>query len=50
MSMTPLIINDPSIPITQKKHIIDVFSKIENMLTSGKNNDIHIAMIAAAFK
>jgi replication factor C subunit 3/5 len=49
-SMTPLIINDPSISITQKKHIIDVFSKIENRLTSGKNNDIHIAMIAAAFK
>jgi replication factor C subunit 3/5 len=49
-AMTPLIINDDDIPIEQKTHIIDVFSKIENRLTTGKNGVIYIAMVVAAFK
>lgn len=49
-AMTPLIINDVNISIEQKTHIIEVFSKIENRLTTGKNNVIHVAMLAAAFK
>ena len=49
-SMTPLIIKDSTLSIEQKTYIIDVFSKIENRLATGKNSVIHIAMIAAAFK
>ncbi len=32
----------------EKTKIIDVFSKIENRLTHGKNNIIHICMIVCA--
>lgn len=49
-AMTPLIVNDKDIPIKQKTHIIDVFSKIENRLTTGKNGVIYIAMVVSAFK
>ena len=49
-AMTPLIVNDKDIPIKQKTHIIDVFSKIENRLSTGKNGVIYIAMIVSAFK
>lgn len=49
-AMTPLVVNDKDIPIKQKTHIIDVFSKIENRLTTGKNGVIYIAMVVSAFK
>ena len=49
-AMTPLIVNDKDIPIKQKVHIIDVFSKIENRLSTGKNGVIYIAMVVSAFK
>tara|TARA_Y100000389_G_C17383598_1_gene475739 strand:- start:312 stop:1250 length:939 start_codon:yes stop_codon:yes gene_type:complete len=49
-AMTPLIVNDQDIPIKQKVHIIDVFSKIENRLSTGKNGVIYIAMVVSAFK
>lgn len=48
-AMTPLIVNDQEIPVQQKRHIIDVFSKIENRLTTGKNGVIYIAMVVSAF-
>ena len=48
-SMVPLVINDETIPVTQKTHIIDVFSKIENRITTGKNGVIYVAMVVAAF-
>jgi len=49
-AMTPLIVNDQDIPVSQKVHIIDVFSKIENRLSTGKNGVIYIAMVVSAFK
>ena len=49
-AMTPLVVNDKDIPIKQKTHIIEVFSKIENRLTTGKNGVIYIAMVVSAFK
>jgi len=48
--MTPVVIKEPSIDTNQKTHIIDVFSKIENRISTGKNSIIMIAMIVAAFK
>ena len=47
--MTPLIVNDKDISTEQKVHIIDVFSKIENRLSTGKNGVIYIAMVVSAF-
>lgn len=49
-AMTPLIVNDLTIDIAEKTHIIDVFSKIENRLSTGKNGVIYVAMVVAAFK
>ncbi len=49
-AMTPLIVNDKDISTEQKVHIIDVFSKIENRLSTGKNGVIYIAMVVSAFK
>jgi len=49
-AMTPLIVNDKDISTKQKVHIIDVFSKIENRLSTGKNGVIYIAMVVSAFK
>jgi replication factor C subunit 3/5 len=49
-AMTPLIVSDQDIPVHQKRHIIDVFSKIENRLSTGKNGVIYIAMVVSAFK
>ena len=48
-AMTPLVVNDQYIPVHQKIHIIDVFSKIENRLSTGKNGVIYIAMVVSAF-
>jgi replication factor C subunit 3/5 len=48
-AMTPLIVNDKDISTEQKVHIIDVFSKIENRLSTGKNGVIYIAMVVSAF-
>ncbi len=48
--MTEIIIHDNSIKDEEKTKIIDVFSKIENRLSNGKNNIIHICMIVSAFK
>lgn len=49
-NMTEIIIHDNSISDEEKTKIIDVFSKIENRLSNGKNNIIHICMIVSAFK
>ena len=49
-AMTPLIVNYKDISTEQKVHIIDVFSKIENRLSTGKNGVIYIAMVVSAFK
>ena len=49
-NMSEIIIEDNSIKDEEKTKIIDVFSKIENRLTHGKNNVIHICMIVCAFK
>ena len=49
-NMSEMIIYDSSIKDEEKTKIIDVFSKIENRLTHGKNNIIHICMIVSAFK
>ena len=49
-AMTPLVVNDKDISTQQKVHIIDVFSKIENRLSTGKNGVIYIAMVVSAFK
>lgn len=49
-AMTNIVIKSEDMSIEQKTHIIDVFSKIENRITTGKNSIIIIAMIAAAFK
>lgn len=49
-NMSEIIIEDNSIKDEEKTKIIDVFSKIENRLTHGKNNIIHICMIVSAFK
>ena len=49
-NMSEIIIEDTSIKDEEKTKIIDVFSKIENRLTHGKNNVIHICMIVCAFK
>ena len=48
-AMTPLIVNNKDMSIKQKTHIIDVFSKIENRLSTGKNGVIYIAMVVSAF-
>ena len=49
-TMTMIVIQDKDFKIEKKKEVIDIFSKIQDRISNGKNNIIHVSMIICAFK